>query len=1246
MKTLMKSKSGFLLIVPLLLVVFSGGVAFGDLDLGTLVPLNDSVPVQSSRVGYDRRTGQFSATVTTTNISAEAIPSPVYLVIESITSPAVTVANADGLTVDGKPYFVLLSNGELASGGAISVRIAFSNPQRRRFNFVAKAYCQGTGEEAMQGQAVLGPLSGASVNVYLLADLNNSIYTAETDENGYFGQSLGSLVDGTCLMVTVKGGQDTDANDDGIPDSSPTTNKGTIHALLSVSEFNAGFKVSALTDIAWQLTKALIGEVNHEAINIRLDDLAKILIVGDINGDGVISSTDLVSFDPLDVSHRSKLAFNYEDLFATDQDGNSVISAYHNNDEATLIELLQNRFGTYMTFFPSSDLRNPKVKVQVSLFGRGSVTSDIGNIDLSSERDEEFNTTHDFFEKDATATVTLTATPIPGTEILGWTGCDEVASDKTQAKVSLGSNREITVSFGYEEAHVNPNLVDLSRTQVERYGSTLNVLVDSGDEEIISAMAGLSEGHYVVGPTDGGFLLRVLTVDKITELRYTLTGEPASLEDVIQQGTGTMTKWLTHGDLADSFSYTSEDAVASSVERDDPKEISSIPATPATSTIASILATLPEPGVSFSAIEGVRLLPSAHPDDRVFTIQIGNPSGAALQGPTELRPSDDRVWEDKVTLYDKGGVKVEASGYVDLEILIDAGVSFGWTGLESFKLIPTVKSTQHIQVTVTGEVDCEPAPISLGAIPFGSLMFLVGLVPVWVDFVVEVSVGGEIHVKAQITTGATFRQSLTAGVNYNNVSGFDWPHSFTKSWEFAKPHLEAELEAIVYVKATPKISIYSLTGPAVDIKPYLRLSGELDDTLMDLCESEVSFSAWFGLESNLFWDFPDDNPLGDFLHLDELEEASTVSIVHKEWNLARWDYGGECELPPYLEVVGPHLSETVGYESGEVITQHYVLTNVGGRNLDWSISRSHSDDIISIGETTGTLAADEATTVTVSVDTSTLSIGDYRDVLFFNNDSVPSEDSAIYGSTLRNVDIKVIPSELPTPHLLEPSLFSPSIVELNWQCDDSDYVDGYYLFQSTDGTTWEHIVTLTDPDESRYLVSSLWTDESYYFIMVAYSNDKLQSDFSNVVSIELTGHRPAHFSGLLMCDHFAPPWLTETYVEDMYSEYVGPGMYPLNSAAFPKATRYTFDGIAISAGTRVTIYSQPNFLGEILYQKVGPAIVNNRIWKSYSRAAPVMWDWKEPLQSMFPQSVREWSDTNMHQWPSGSMIIEYIGSSD
>jgi len=98
------------------------------------------VTVSVGRVAYDRRTGQFSVNATVTNSSATIIGSPVWLVIETISNPAVTLAGSDGTTIDGKPYVDLsglLGNGHLDPGESISKRIYFNNPNRVQFTFDA-----------------------------------------------------------------------------------------------------------------------------------------------------------------------------------------------------------------------------------------------------------------------------------------------------------------------------------------------------------------------------------------------------------------------------------------------------------------------------------------------------------------------------------------------------------------------------------------------------------------------------------------------------------------------------------------------------------------------------------------------------------------------------------------------------------------------------------------------------------------------------------------------------------------------------------------------------------------------------------------------------------------------------------------------------------------------------------------------------------------------------------------------------
>ncbi len=55
----------------------------------------------------NRRTGTFFGNVTVTNTSGDALPTPMYLVVNSVTPSSVSVAGADGTTVSGKPFFDL-----------------------------------------------------------------------------------------------------------------------------------------------------------------------------------------------------------------------------------------------------------------------------------------------------------------------------------------------------------------------------------------------------------------------------------------------------------------------------------------------------------------------------------------------------------------------------------------------------------------------------------------------------------------------------------------------------------------------------------------------------------------------------------------------------------------------------------------------------------------------------------------------------------------------------------------------------------------------------------------------------------------------------------------------------------------------------------------------------------------------------------------------------------------------------------
>ena len=105
--------------------------------------VTDSIAESRSEMHVDRVTGIATMTITITNISAADLLSPMTAVIDNISSAEVTVANADGVTPDGKPSFDLndeLGNGVLSPGESVAFTLQFNNPNRGRFSFEVKVF--------------------------------------------------------------------------------------------------------------------------------------------------------------------------------------------------------------------------------------------------------------------------------------------------------------------------------------------------------------------------------------------------------------------------------------------------------------------------------------------------------------------------------------------------------------------------------------------------------------------------------------------------------------------------------------------------------------------------------------------------------------------------------------------------------------------------------------------------------------------------------------------------------------------------------------------------------------------------------------------------------------------------------------------------------------------------------------------------------------------------------------------------
>jgi hypothetical protein len=128
---LFKTEKGLAVSLITTVLMFLAAAAYAETDVTNMVKVTYSNAV------YDRVRKTTSYDVTLTNISTQTVFTPLTVIIDSVTPSTITVANADGTTTDGKPYFDYsssVSSGKLEQNNTSTVKKwIFNNPQRLRF---------------------------------------------------------------------------------------------------------------------------------------------------------------------------------------------------------------------------------------------------------------------------------------------------------------------------------------------------------------------------------------------------------------------------------------------------------------------------------------------------------------------------------------------------------------------------------------------------------------------------------------------------------------------------------------------------------------------------------------------------------------------------------------------------------------------------------------------------------------------------------------------------------------------------------------------------------------------------------------------------------------------------------------------------------------------------------------------------------------------------------------------------------
>ena len=167
------------------------------------------------------------------------------------------------------------------------------------------------------GNVRLGLVEGATVEIYEIGADGKPVlkWTETSDANGKFNSHAGELDPNKLYLYIARGGQDWDANNDGVRDATPTPNKGKLRALAKGEDIIAAgnnFSLSPVSEVVAEkvlpdLTKAANeGTYDPDTINNELDVAAQD-IIGDINGDSTVDNVDALMFNPADNNNLAKV---------------------------------------------------------------------------------------------------------------------------------------------------------------------------------------------------------------------------------------------------------------------------------------------------------------------------------------------------------------------------------------------------------------------------------------------------------------------------------------------------------------------------------------------------------------------------------------------------------------------------------------------------------------------------------------------------------------------------------------------------------------------------------------------------------------------------------------------------------------------------------------------------------------------------------------------------------------------------
>ena len=856
--------------------------------------------------------------------------------------------------------------------------------------------------------ALMGPLKNATVKIYKLDSLETSIEETQTNDLGKFNVTLNGVADTEMLLIAISGGIDVDVNDDGVLDSTPTLNSGTIHGFAKASELKSeNVNVTLVSEIVYQYTKHLIGEVHPNDLEKVINTISSKLLKDNINR-SLRAYQDVNNFVPTKENLVQKLDFNYTALL--DGDG-SISNLYHSDFNITKIETEFARVftGKALSF---RNLRWQENNGYSKIILEQVINSDITSTGTSLFVDYDENTSKlvEFITKNTP--ITFTITPQNQVKILGWEGCDSVSDDLLTCRLTALDNvHRITPNIVYKENKYADNVKDITDYQItindNNYTVSLDLNVNEGNRTFIGNI--ITNDIIISSNPTNPFFKKVNFVKKIDDNNYIFTTEPISFLKLYKQGSVFTNRNLTHEDLVSQ---------SSSMNR-------------------SLL---------YKPHNGMRLLPPKHKNDDEFVIVFGE------NGNSFNRSLGDTSTGINVPISESLSLK----GSLSFKIKPEFNYNVEWFSLESLRFV----IASEIKSKLVMEFSSEISNGLKKEIPLGTLAqftFAIGPVPILVG--IKNSILFEGKAESSISIGGEYTKTTKTGFNYVNGNPVIINET-SGDGAFVGEMKPLQLSGRASLKVSPDVLIGGIAGAEVETKlgfygeitPYPVISISDNDIDTDIFGGKLD--AIFTAELKWAWngyleDFNWAKNIGS--RINSLLAKNGLGVSYS-YNLYSWS-NQVFERPAYLQLTGPNNSPIRKY-SDESVDEHYTfnIKNTGEKLLKWKIEKSGLiGNTLSFSPTEGELSEGEDINIDVFLqeDDLTSKIGKNTAYLKFINLSDIVRDNVKTGTTTKKIVLKVF-EKLATPSNLTTVLVGESIknIQFNWTRSITNSTQGYKIYKT------------------------------------------------------------------------------------------------------------------------------------------------------------------------------------------------------